>query len=79
MADYADIAVRGSVDNVRNLVTQAFGANKFQVSWESSTKGKAEKGSKGMNIAFGALAQYYAAEFEVFRVPTVPSCAFSSP
>ena len=47
MADYADIAVRGSVDNVRNLVTQAFGANKFQVSWESPTEGKAERAAKG--------------------------------
>lgn len=69
MADYADFAVQGSVDNVRNWVTQAFGANQFQVSWESPTQGKAEKGSKGMNIAFGALAQYYAVEFEVFPGP----------
>jgi len=69
MADYADIAVRGSVDNVRNLVTQAFAANNFQVSWESPPKGTAEKGSKGMNIALGALAQYYAVEFEVLPGP----------
>jgi hypothetical protein len=69
MADYSDIAVRGSVDNVRNLVTQAFAANRFQVSWDSPTKGRAEKGSKGMNLAFGALAQYYAVEFEVFPGP----------
>ena len=27
------------------------------------------KGNKGMNIAFGALAQYYAVEFEVFPGP----------
>src|SRR5712691_4965740 len=69
MADYADIAVRGSVENVRNLVTQAFAANGFRVTWASATKGKAEKGSKGMNIAFGALAQYYAVEFEIFPAP----------
>ncbi|MGI0149954.1 MAG: hypothetical protein ACREDF_10560, partial [Thermoplasmata archaeon] len=69
IVDYADIAVRGSVDNIRNLVTHAFGANEFHVSWESPTKGKAEKGRKGMNIAFGALAQYYAVEFEVFPGP----------
>ncbi len=69
MADYADIAVRGSVENVRNLVTQAFAANGFRVSWASAMKGKAEKGSKGMNIAFGALAQYYAVEFEIFSGP----------
>src|SRR5947209_19516395 len=69
MADYADIAVRGSVENVRNLVTQAFAANGFQVTWASATKGKAEKGSKGMNIAFGALSQYYAVEFVIFQTP----------
>jgi hypothetical protein len=69
VADYTDIAVRGSVDNVRNLVTQAFAANGFQATWASATKGKAEKGSKGMNIAFGALAQYYAVEFEIFPAP----------
>ena len=69
MADYADIAVRGSVENVRNLVTQAFAANGFQVTWPSGMKGKAEKGSKGMNIAFGALAQYYAVDFEIFPAP----------
>src|SRR2546426_7604964 len=59
----------GSVENVRNLVTQAFAANGFQVTWASATKGKADKGSKGMNIAFGALAQYYAVEFEIFPAP----------
>ena len=69
MADYTDIAVKGSVDNVRNLVTQVFAANGFQVSWAAATKGKAEKGSKGMNLAFGALAQYYAVDFEIFPSP----------
>jgi hypothetical protein len=49
-----DIAVRGSIDNVRNLVQTAFGAQGFAVNWAGPMKGKAEKGSKGMNIAFGA-------------------------
>ncbi|MGQ0797253.1 MAG: hypothetical protein ACT4OI_05230 [Methanobacteriota archaeon] len=63
--DYADIAVRATPDEVQNLVQQAFSTNGFEVSWASGTKGKAEKGRKGMNIAFGALAQYYGIDFEI--------------
>ena len=66
---YTDIAVRGSVDNVRNLVQTAFGAQGFEVNWAGPMKGKAEKGSKGMNIAFGALAQYYGVDFEIGSTP----------
>ena len=62
---YTDIAVRGSIDNVRNLVQAAFGAQGFEVNWASTANGKAEKGSKGLNIAFGALAQYYGVDFEI--------------
>jgi hypothetical protein len=58
--------VKGSVDNVQNLAQTAFAANEFTVKWEGPTKGKAEKGSKGMNFALGALAQYYAVDFEIF-------------
>lgn len=62
---YTDIVVRGSVDNVRNLVQTAFGAQGFEVDSAGPMKGKAEKGSKGMNIAFGPLAQYYGVDFEI--------------
>jgi len=65
MTSYADIVVKGSVENVQNLVTHAFAASGFAVKWAAPTKGKAEKGSKGANIALGALAQYYAVEFEI--------------
>lgn len=66
MASYTDIAVRSSVENVQNLVQHAFAANGFNVKWENATKGKAEKGSKGLNIALGALAQYFGIDFEIF-------------
>ena len=66
MVAYADIAVKGSVQNVQNLAQTAFAANGFTVKWQSPTKGKAEKGSKGLNIAFGALAQYYGVDFEIY-------------
>ena len=65
MVNYTDISVRSSVENVQNLVQHAFAASGFKVAWENATKGKAEKGSKGMNIAFGALAQYYGVDFEI--------------
>jgi len=66
MAKYADIVVKGALDNIRNLTHQAFMSNGFDVSWESQTKGKAEKGSKGANIMLGVLAQHYKVEFEIF-------------
>ena len=66
---YTDIAVRGSIDNVRNLVQTAFVAQGFAVNWAGPAKGKAEKGSKGMNIALGALAQYYGVDFEIGSTP----------
>jgi hypothetical protein len=65
MAKCADIAVRGSVDNIRNLAQQALTSNGFDVRWENQTKGRAEKGSKGANIALGVLAQHYAVDFEI--------------
>lgn len=65
MVKYADIAVTAKVENVQNLVQNAFVANGFDVKWESGLKGKAEKGSKGLNIAFGAFAQYYGVDFEI--------------
>ena len=66
MTNYADIAVVGSVQNVQNLVGAAFTANKFRVNWQSATKGKAEKGSRGANLALGAFVQYYAVDFEIY-------------
>lgn len=66
MTNYADISVRGSVENVRNLVQTAFAANQFDVNWANATKGKAEKGSKGLNLVLGTLAQYYGVDFEIY-------------
>jgi len=66
---YTDIQVKGSVENVQNLVQHAFGANGFQVQWDGPTKGKAEKGSKGANLMLGALSQYYGVDFEIAPNP----------
>ena len=66
LAKYADLAVRGSVENIQNLVLQAFTANGFNVQWDGPTKGKAEKGSKGANILLGAAATHHAVSFEIY-------------
>ena len=65
MAKYADITVKGSVENIRNLAQQAFASNGFSVNWETPSKGKAEKGSKGANIAFGGFAQRHVVGIEI--------------
>lgn len=65
MAKYADITVKGSIDNIRNLTQQAFAANGFNVNWESPSRGKAEKGSKAANIMFGGVAQHHAVGIEI--------------
>ena len=62
--NYTDIFVLGSLDNVKQAVQQAFEYNKFKVQWQSDFAGKATKGTKGMNIAFGAFAQYYEIDFQ---------------
>jgi hypothetical protein len=53
------------VDNIRNLTQQAFATNGFDVKWQSQTRGRAEKGSKGANIALRVLAQHYPVDFEI--------------
>lgn len=66
---YYDLYVKGSVENVQQIVHNAFQANGFAVNWAGPTKGKAEKGSKGANLMLGALAQYYGVEFEIAPNP----------
>ncbi|OLD13004.1 MAG: hypothetical protein AUI93_01870 [Crenarchaeota archaeon 13_1_40CM_3_52_10] len=66
MAKYADIAVKGSVENIQNLVLQAFTSNGFTIQWDGPTKGKADKGSKGANILLGAAAQHHSVTFEIY-------------
>jgi hypothetical protein len=66
LAKYADIAVRGSVENIQNVVLQAFTSGGFSIQWDGPTKGKAEKGSKGANILLGAAAQHHAVTFEIY-------------
>ena len=66
MTKYSDIAVRGSVENIQNLVLQAFTSNGFKIKWDGPTKGWAEKGSTGGTILFGAAATHHEAYFEIY-------------
>ena len=65
---YTDIIVTGSPENARQAAQQAFEYNKFKVQWQSEFTGKATKGSKGMNIAVGAFAQYYEIDFQIMSM-----------
>jgi hypothetical protein len=67
--EYTDIFVNGSIDNVKQAVQQAFEHNKFSLDWQSEMAGKAKRGSKGMNIAFGAFSQYYEMDFQIMSMP----------
>ncbi len=62
---YADIVVKGSVENIQNLVQRAFEWHGFKVNWNGPNSGKAEKGSIGANVLLGALAQHYSVEFMI--------------
>jgi len=65
MAKYADIAFKGSVDNIRNLTQQAFAFNGFQISWENQLK-TGPKGKQRSKHSSRVLAQHYAVDFEIF-------------
>src|SRR5216683_1933411 len=64
VTSYSEISVNGPVDNIQNLVQQAFFSNGFSVKWDSPGRGKAEKGSRVANLMVGALAQHYSVDFE---------------
>ncbi|HTY47517.1 MAG TPA: hypothetical protein VMB46_07620 [Methanomassiliicoccales archaeon] len=67
--DSTDIFVNGSAENVRQAVLKAFEYNQFKVQWQTETSGVASKGSKGKNLALGALAQYYEIGFQIITTP----------
>ncbi len=63
MARFTDLLVTAPPETVQSAVQQAFVSNGFRVSWQNPQQGHAEKGSRGANIALGALAQYYEVDF----------------
>lgn len=63
---FVDFLVSMPVEHLQSVLVQAFWANGFQVGWHGPWAGKAQKGSLAANVVAGALAQYYAVEFQVF-------------
>ncbi len=59
--------MKGSIENVHNMVDRAFTLNGFKVLWTTPTKGKAEKGSKGASLFLGAAAVHHSVELEIFQ------------
>ena len=66
---YTDIFVRGQLRQVQQMVEQIFIQDKFNIQWINENTAKAERGSKGMNVAFGAFAQRFEIDFQIFVQP----------
>lgn len=62
---FVDFLVSMPVEHLQSVLVQAFWANSFRVAWHGPWAGKAEKGSVAANVVAGALAQYYAVEFQI--------------
>jgi hypothetical protein len=56
---YVDFLVAGDPVAARVTVEQALVARQFRVEWQDDWTATAERGSKGMNFAVGAFAQYF--------------------
>jgi hypothetical protein len=56
---YTDFYLSGDPGSARTTVEEALRERKFQVSWEDDWSGIAVRGKKGVNIALGAIAQYF--------------------
>jgi hypothetical protein len=65
---YTDIFIKSTKEHAQQLTQQVFQQNGFNIKWSSPDAGKATKGSKGKNIAFGALSQYYEIDFQIMKL-----------
>ena len=69
MVEYTDIFVSSSKEKVKEALEQVFQQNGFEIQWSSEYFGKASRGSKGKNIAFGGFAQYHEIDFRILPAP----------
>ena len=58
-AESVDLAVRVPPDEAREAAVAELTRLGFTVAFTDAWHGVAERGSKGMNVAFGAMAQYF--------------------
>jgi hypothetical protein len=67
--EFADISVSIEPLAARDAAAALLTARGFRIFLLDPWNGIAERGSKGMNVAFGALSQYYRVGFTVFTDP----------
>lgn len=67
--EYADIALQVTPEQARDAVVRELAARGFRVAFHDPWNATAERGSKGMNVAFGALAQYFRISVQIFQGP----------
>jgi hypothetical protein len=61
-----DIFVRLSLPEAGDAVAEEFGRLGFRMTFTDQFNAVAERGSKGMNVAFGAMAQYFRIGVQLF-------------
>jgi hypothetical protein len=72
--DYFDLIVDGPFQQVQKLLQDYFYYNGFRITRYDIHSGIAQRGSKGMNIVGGALAQYYEIRFQLIIMPDRSIC-----
>lgn len=65
MVEYTDIFVSSSIEDVKEAVQQVFQQNEFEVQWSDKYDGKATRGSKGKQLAFGGFSPYHEIDFKI--------------
>ena len=63
------LALRISPEQARDAITNVLEAHGFRLTFADEWTAVAQKGSKGMNVAFGAMAQYFEFGVQIFQDP----------
>ena len=66
---FVDIFVDGKLHLVKQMTQDVFYKYGFRVEWFNEHSGRAKKGNAGLTFAFGAIAQAYTIDFQVFTMP----------
>jgi len=66
---YTDIYVAANMQYVQTCIQQIFQYANYTIQWKDQFSGTATRGSKGMHIAFGAVAEYSEVDFQIFAGP----------
>lgn len=64
--EYADLVLVLAPDAARDAVVHELAAQGFRVTFHDAWNATAERGSKGLNVAFGAFAQYFRISVQIF-------------